>query len=108
MEAFKEISEPIPLRNPKKETGGLLLGRKLKDKYIIDTFLIPKQNSYPDNFETTNKYEIQNFCNSDPDLLLLGIIHTHPGFDAFLPLSDIWLLSYKQNNFGCFLIKMKF
>ena len=24
------------------------------------------------------------------------------------PLSDIWLLSYEQNNFGCFSIKMKF
>ena len=24
------------------------------------------------------------------------------------PLSDIWLVSYKQNSFGCFLIKFKF
>ena len=24
------------------------------------------------------------------------------------PLSDIWLLSYKQNTFGCFLKKLKF
>ena len=24
------------------------------------------------------------------------------------PLSDIWLLSYEQNNFGCFLKKLKF
>ena len=23
------------------------------------------------------------------------------------PLSDIWLLSYKQNSFGCFLTKLK-
>ena len=99
MEAFKEISEPNTIRNLKKETGGLLLGRKLEDKYIIDTLLIPKQNGYTDYFETTNEYEIQNFCNSDPDLLLLGIIHTHPGFDALLSSVDLHMLHrYTREN----------
>ena len=60
IEAFKEISEPNTLRNPKKETGGLLLGRKLEDKYIIDILLIPKQNGYTGYFETINEYEIHN------------------------------------------------
>ena len=51
--------------------------------------LIPKQNGYDTHFETTIEYEISNFFNSDPDLILLGIIHTHPGFDAFLSSIDL-------------------
>ena len=54
--------------------------------------LIPKQNGYPDYFETTDEYDIHNFCNSDPEMVLLGIIHTHPGFDAFLSSVDLHML----------------
>ena len=92
VEAFKEISAPNTSSNPQKETGGLLFGRKVENNYVIDTLLIPKQNGYSDYFETTNEYEIHNFVNSDPDLILLGIIHTHPGFDAFLSSVDLHML----------------
>ena len=51
--------------------------------------LIPKQIGYDTYFERTSEYEISNFFNSDPDLILLGIIHTHPGFDAFLSSIDL-------------------
>ena len=29
-------------------------------------------------------------------------------FNTKRPLSDIWLLSYEQNSFGCFMKKVKF
>ena len=92
IEAFKDISEPNTRANPKKETGGYLLGRRLENGYIIDTLLIPKQNGYSDYFETTNEDEISNFVNSDPGLVLLGLIHTHPGFDSFLSSVDLHML----------------
>ena len=92
VEAFKDISEANTMAIPKKETGGLLFGREVDDGYIIDTLLIPKQNGYSTYFETTDEYGIHNFCNSDPDLVLLGIIHTHPGFDAFLSSIDLHML----------------
>ena len=89
VEGFKEISEPNTSANPKKETGGLFFRRRLENRFIINTLLIPKQNGYDTYFETASEYEISNFFNSDPDLILLGIIHTHPGFDAFLSSIDL-------------------
>jgi STAM-binding protein len=92
VEAFKELSELNTSANPKKETGGLLFGRRVENRFIINTLLIPKQNGYDTYFETSNEYEISNFLNSDPDLVLLGLIHTHPGFDAFLSSIDLHML----------------
>ena len=58
VEAFKELSELNTSANPKKETGGLLFGRRVENRFIIDTLLIPKQNGYDTYFETTSGYEI--------------------------------------------------
>ena len=85
IEAFKEISEPNTTQNPKKETGGLLLGRKFGDRYIIDTLLIPKQNGYPDYFETTDEQLmntsvilIRKWFYLGLSIHILALMHSYP------------------------------
>ena len=42
------------------------------------------------------------------DPLRGGVPSDHAGVVIARPLSDIWLLRYKQNNFGCFRKQLKF
>ena len=76
----------------KVETGGFLAGHEFENHYVLDTLFLPTQVGYSDRFECTNNVQISDFFQEKPDLTLLGIIHTHPGFDAYLSSVDLHML----------------
>ena len=77
---FKELSMQNTIM--KKETGGLLFGELINNKYVVDVLVIPKQIGGPDYWKTADEAELGKFSADNPRLTMLGTIHTHPGFDA--------------------------
>lgn len=95
VDAFRNVSEENSAKF--KETGGLLAGRMVGDCYILDTIFVPSQVGYSDWFETTDAFETFEFFNANPGLVILGVIHTHPGFESFLSSVDLHMLY----NYAC-------
>ena len=95
IDAFKDLSNENTLT--KKETGALLVGRREGGEFILDTIFVPKQVGHADRFETVDETDTFNFFNDNPELLLLGVIHTHPGFESFLSSVDLHMLY----NYAC-------
>ena len=85
---FRRVSDS----NTKIETGGILGGRKVGDNYRLTHLIIPSQKAKSDSFEITNATEIHDYFEDNSDLLNLGIIHTHPGFESFLSSIDMQML----------------
>ena len=60
---------------------------------------LPKQVGYSDKFEATDETEIPIFLDENPEWSILGIVHTHPGFNAFLSSVDLHMLcAYTREN----------
>ena len=95
VDAFKNLSNDNSAAS--KETGALLAGRKVGEEFVMDTLFIPHQIGHSDRFETVDETDTFNFFNDNPGLLLLGIIHTHPGFESFLSSVDLHMLY----NYAC-------
>jgi len=70
------------------ETCGILFG-KLGGEFTITHCLIPKQKGTHDSCVTTNEEQILEFQDKNPELLMLGWIHTHPDYNAFLSSVDL-------------------
>ena len=92
IDAFKEISEGNSIE--KKETGAILAGYKVNDHYAL---FVPQQVRFADRFEATDELDIDNFFIQNPGMVLLGVIHTHPGFESFLSSVDLHMLF----NYAC-------
>ena len=95
IDVFKDLSKENSAA--RRETGAILAGHKEGAHYILDTILIPQQVGHADRFETTNEVEIFDFFNENPTKVVLGLIHTHPGFESFLSSVDLHMLY----NYAC-------
>ena len=75
------------------ETGGILGG--IKEKGLFKT---THQNGSHDRWEVNDVRQISNFFSYN-DLILLGLIHTHPAMSSFLSSVDLHALwDYARNN----------
>ena len=76
VDRFLEISAQNSAN--KIETGGLLAGVVDESvRFKVTTLVIPKQNGRSDYWEAIDEANIQSYF-SQNELLLLGVIHTHP------------------------------
>jgi hypothetical protein len=81
------------------ETGGVLAGIHHDDHYQVTHLLIPEQTSASDRWEVQDERQITNFFVYHPELLMLGLIHTHPKMDSFLSSVDLHALhDYARSN----------
>ena len=65
----------------RKETGGLLFAELVNQEFIVNVLLILKQG-VADKWMTVEEAEVGVFSEQNPNLHMMGTIHTHPGFDA--------------------------
>ena len=94
---FSKISE----RNSKdkKETGGILAGLRKKNHYQVTHLIIPDQTGGPDRWEVEDLSQITTCFVRNPNLVMLGLIHTHPDMTSFLSSVDLHALyDYARNN----------
>lgn len=85
MDKFLSLAQPNTTRNV--ETCGILAGRLSQNRLLLTHLLVPKQSGTSDSCTTMEEeqlFEIQDKF----DLITLGWIHTHPGFQAFLSSVD--------------------
>ena len=81
------------------ETGGILAGVHIEDYFEVTHLIIPEQTAAKDKWEVQDVRQITNFFTYHPDLIMLGLIHTHPNFDSFLSSVDLHALwDYAQHN----------
>ncbi|CAG5111202.1 Oidioi.mRNA.OKI2018_I69.chr2.g5532.t1.cds [Oikopleura dioica] len=71
------------------ETIGMLFAKSLQGRFQITTCLLPKQKGTHDSCTTTNEEQIWEFQSQHPELIMLGWIHTHPDYQAFLSSVDM-------------------
>jgi STAM-binding protein len=85
---FTEIAEPNTKKN--LETCGILVGKLNRNAFFITHLLIPEQDSTSDTCSTKNEEKMFDYIdNEDPDLFILGWIHTHPTQSCFLSSVDL-------------------
>ena len=74
------------------ETGGVIAGVYLGTHYQVTHLLIPEQRGAPDSWEVWDERQITNHFVYNPNLILLGLIHTHPKMTSFLSSVDLHAL----------------
>ena len=80
------------------ETGGILGGIEEDGLFKITHLLVPEQKGSHDHWEVNDVRQISNFFAYN-NLIMLGLIHTHPGFSSFLSSVDLHALwDYARNN----------
>lgn len=93
-DSFLQIAEPNTKRD--LETCGILVGKLNRNAFFITHLLIPEQDSTKDTCSTKNEEKMFEFIdNEDPDLFILGWIHTHPTQSCFLSSVDL----HTQNSY---------
>lgn len=93
-EIFKKIAEPNTVK--KLETCGILIGKLNRNAFFITHLLIPEQDSTTDTCSTKNEEKMFEYIEEeDPDLFILGWIHTHPTQSCFLSSVDL----HTQNSY---------
>ena len=83
------------------ETGAVLAGHFLEDeaRSEVTHLVIPIQTGMPDSWTVSDERQITNFFITHPDLILLGLIHTHPNTSPVLTSMDLHSLwSYAKKN----------
>jgi hypothetical protein len=98
VDRFLEISAQNSAN--KIETGGLLAGVVDESvRFKVTTLVIPKQNGRSDYWEAIDEANIQSYFSKN-ELLLLGVIHTHPPpWTAFLSSVDLHqLFDFQKDN----------
>ena len=94
---FEILSQDITDKG--HETGGIIAGIHHDDHYQVTHLLIPEQTSASDRWEVQDERQITNFFVYHPELLMLGIIHTHPKMTSFLSSVDLHALyDYARAN----------
>ena len=87
--SFKDLSSHNSMN--RVETGGILAGFKRANHFEITELIIPQQVGRHDKWEVEDEHQIINYFESH-DILMLGLIHTHPGMDSFLSSVDLHAL----------------
>ena len=59
-----------------------MFGHANEGRLIVDKLVIPKQEARSDFWKTSDEAEIGEFSEANPNLVMYGTIHTHPGFTA--------------------------
>lgn len=78
------------------ETCGILCGKLNRNAFFITHLVIPQQDSTPNTCSTKNEELMFEYIDSeDPDLFILGWIHTHPTQSCFLSSVDL----HTQNSY---------
>ena len=90
VEEFGNLSKD----NTKKglETGGILAGIQLENHFKVTHLIIPEQTARSDRWEVQDERQITNFFVHYPELIMLGLIHTHPRMTSFLSSVDLHAL----------------
>ena len=80
------------------ETGGILGGVHEGDHFRVTHLIIPEQTGRSDKWEVQDVRQITNYFTYN-ELIMLGLIHTHPGFSSFLSSVDLHALwDYAREN----------
>jgi STAM-binding protein len=81
------------------ETGGILAGSHLEDHYQVTHLLVPEQSATSTSWDVHDERQITNYFSYNPDLIMLGLIHTHPNMTLFLSSVDLHgLWDYARDN----------
>ncbi|CAL4151064.1 unnamed protein product, partial [Meganyctiphanes norvegica] len=86
MGKFLALAQPNTSRNV--ETCGILAGKLSQNRLLITHLLVPKQSGTSDSCTTHEEEQLFDYQDR-LDLITLGWIHTHPGFQAFLSSVDL-------------------
>ena len=81
------------------ETGGVLAGKQEDDGHFQVTHLIiPEQTAKADFWQVHDERQLTNYLVYN-DLIMLGLIHTHPRMTSFLSSVDLHaLFDYARDN----------
>ena len=81
------------------ETGGIIAGKHMGSYFQVTHLIIPQQISASDRWEVEDERQITNLFTYNPDLTMLGLIHTHPRMESFLSSVDLHALhDYARSN----------
>ena len=84
-----------------RETGGIIAGQDLGEYFQVTHLIIPQQTATSDAWEVHDERQITNFFVYHPDLIMLGLIHTHPRMTSFLSSVDLHALwDYARHNYS--------
>lgn len=93
-DSFLKIAQGNTVR--KLETCGILVGKLNRNAFFITHLIIPEQDSTSETCSTKNEEKMFEYIdNEDPDLFILGWIHTHPTQSCFLSSIDL----HTQNSY---------
>ena len=74
------------------ETGGIIAGKHMGSYFQVTHLIIPQQISASDRWEVDDERQITNLFTYNPDLTMLGLIHTHPRMESYLSSVDLHAL----------------
>jgi STAM-binding protein len=89
---FVEIFETLAEANTERgmETGGILAGQQIGNSFEVTHLIIPEQIAANDRWEVQDVRQITNYFVYH-DMIMLGLIHTHPQMTSFLPTHSLGL-----------------
>ena len=97
VEKFETFSQTNTKRG--METGGILAGKHLGHSFQVTHLIIPEQIAASDRWEVQDERQITNYFVYQPEMIMLGLIHTHPKMTSFLSSVDLHALwDYAQDN----------
>ena len=81
------------------ETGGIIAGIDMDTYYQVTHLLIPQQTAASDRWMVHDERQLTNYFVNNEDLIMLGLIHTHPNMTSFLSSVDLHALyDYAKDN----------
>ena len=81
------------------ETGGILAGIVVDGYYQVSHIIVPEQTCSSTTWEVHDQRQLTNYFTYNPELIMLGLIHTHPKMTSFLSSVDLHALwDYAQDN----------
>ena len=83
---FDQLSEANT--QERLETGGIIVGQKMDGYYQVTNLIIPEQTSSSTHWEVHDERQITNYFVYNPNLIMLGLIHTHPNMTSFC---QVWI-----------------
>ena len=95
-----EIFETLAKDNTDRgmETGGILAGQQIDNCFEVTHLIIPEQIAASDRWEVQDERQITNYFVYH-DMIMLGLIHTHPQMTSFLSSVELHALwDYAKDN----------
>ena len=87
---FKNLSSSSTERGV--ETGGIIAGEHMDGYYQVTHLIIPEQTATSVSWEVHDERQTTNYFVNNPNLIMLGLIHTHPRMTSFLSSVDLHAL----------------